>query len=221
MPDEEMIGQQILTKVDQLIEIIMATSLQEKEERQKQFEQGCLITRELLCLLEQIIGPRDDYLNVAVKELVNQRLPDEKILDRSSGFYDLLEDVCRVGRELYHYSQEEQNRFSFSKANQVSQKFCNDPIEQALYFLFPRAKIHKNYLYRGLKFKYYLPSVKLAIEDIAQSKKVNSVRKEFFCRRDGIKLIRLDLCKKVTPREIARFIKKQISICVDRNGFRC
>ncbi|MDH7576351.1 MAG: hypothetical protein QHH75_00745 [Bacillota bacterium] len=207
LSEEKVIGEQILTKIDQLIELIIAAGMQNKKDRQELFKQGCLMMRELLSLLEQLLGPREDYLRTAVKELVMQRLPDQRVLNGFADFYDLLEEIYRKARPIKYSPPDYQE-----KTIRLPEIGSGNSLEQALIFLFPRDKIQKNYWYKGMNFQYFLPSLKFAVEDIAWNKAFNRARKEFFCRKHGIRFLVLDSTKAANYREVARIIKRQVSI---------
>lgn len=200
---EKVIGEQILKKIDQLIELIIAASLK-PDDRQKILEQGDFVMSELITLLEQLLGPREDYLCAAVKELIAQRLPDQRMLEGFNDFYDLLEEIYRK----VHPKDDSPRRQG--RTGQMQKTAPTSNLERALRFLFPDLQIFKNHRFRGLNFEYYLPSLRLAVEDIAWEKSVNRVRKEFLCRKYGIQLLLLD-SRKGGYRDLARVIKRRFS----------
>ncbi len=207
LPNEKVIGEQILTKIDQLIEVIIAATLKNKDDRQKLLEQGYVVTGELLRLLVQLLGPREDYLYTAVKELVRQRLPDQRLLNGFGDFYDLLEEIYQKALRIDETLGEERE-----KIQPVHERGPTNKIERALAFLFPRVRIFKNHWYKGVNFEYFLPFLKLAVEDINWDRSADCIRKEFLCRKYGIQLLRLDSKKASGYREMARMIKRRVPI---------
>ena len=104
--NEKMLGEQILAKIDHLIESLVAAKLRNPQDARQSFDEGCQLVAHLFDLLEQFIGPHPEYVETAVKELVNQRIPDQRLLNGFSDFNTLLDEMCkRVGSSDLKHSQ--------------------------------------------------------------------------------------------------------------------
>ncbi|MGD0621396.1 MAG: hypothetical protein ABSA82_02885 [Thermacetogeniaceae bacterium] len=200
---EKMLGEQILAKIDHLIESLIAAELRSPQESRQSFDEGCQLVAQLFDLLEQFIGPHPEYLETAVKELVNQRIPDQRLLNGFSGFNTLLDEMCKRADSSDLKAQ--RNEHDADAEGPVSK----DQVERALDLLFPRETVWKRHRYNGVYFDYFLPSLKIAVEESGYQRTENAL-KEFLCRRDGIRVATVDHS---LPgyREIARQIKRQLA----------
>ena len=147
--------------------------------------------------------PHPEYVETAVKELVNQRIPDQRLVNGFSDFNTLLDEMCkRVGSGDLKAQPDEQN-------GDAEVLVSKDQVERALDLLYPRETVRKRYRYNGVYFDYYLPSQMIAVEETGCQKAENAL-KEFLCRRDGIRVATVD---HGLPgyREIARQIKRQLA----------
>jgi|GEM_PF-1067971 hypothetical protein len=200
--NEKMLGEQILAKIDHLIESLVAAQLRNPQDARQSFNEGCQLVAQLFDLLGQFIGPHPEYMETAVKELVNQRIPDQRLLNGFSGFNTLLDEMCKHAGSSDLTAR--QNGRDADAAGVVSK----DRVERALDLLFPRETIWKRHRYNGIYFDYYLPSLKIAVEESGYQRTENAL-KEFLCRRDGIRVATLN--NSLTGyREIARQIKRQL-----------
>lgn len=194
--DANMIGKQIVTKIDALIDVITAVSLQNTEGSEESFRQGCDLVREISVLLEKFLGTSEYYIKQAVQELVKQRLPDNGALVED--FFDILEEMLSF----------EKPRSVEPSSGNIAFTACDD-LQRALIFLFPNAKIIRNCRFRGIDLEYYIPSCKLAVVNTAKEKSLQA-RKDYICQSHGIQLIRVDPQKLTGYREIARYIKRKL-----------
>ncbi len=192
-----------MAKIDHLIESLIAAKLRSPQEARQSFDEGCQLVATLFDLLEQFIGPHPEYVETAVKELVNQRIPDQRLVNGFSDFNTLLDEMCkRVGSGDLKAQPDEQN-------GDAEVLVSKDQVERALDLLYPRETVRKRYRYNGVYFDYFLPSQMIAVEETGCQKAENAL-KEFLCRRDGIRVATVD---HGLPgyREIARQIKRQLA----------
>jgi hypothetical protein len=200
--NEKMLGEQILVKIDCLIESLVAAQLRNPQDARQNFNEGCQLVAQLFDLLGQFIGPHPEYVETAVKELVNQRIPDRGLLNEFDGFNAILDEMCQ------HVESGDlamcQNGHDADAARVVNK----ETVERALDLLFPRETVRKRHRYKGVYFDYYLPSLKIAVEESGDQKAENAV-KEFLCRRDGIRVATVNNSLS-GYREIARQIKRQL-----------
>ncbi len=202
LAEERIIGQQILADVDQLIETVFAAGLREQDEYKQEFESGCRLVMEIYSLLEQIIGQGSEYLEAAIKELVKQRIPDQKLLDGFVDFDALFERMCRHASGMLAESG------SSSRHGGAGSEAARDNVERALDLLFPRAEIVRRPRYNGISFAYYLPVQKIAVDEGGSREKGRAL-KDLQCRREGIRMVSVD--KSMSSfREIARHIQRQL-----------
>jgi hypothetical protein len=201
---EMLIGHQVLSKVDSLIEMINVASSSDPELKAQAYEQGCLLTRELVVLLEQIIGPQEEYLNQAVRELINQRLTDQRLINDFDEFFNTLDSICR------QVQQEHQQRLALGKPDVRYQPTGPEAnLNRVLAMLFPNEQVLRNYNYRGVCFFCFLPGLKLAL-DLPAPDSGDFVRKEYFCRKDGIRLVQLSSERMSNYRELLRDLRRQL-----------
>jgi hypothetical protein len=200
--NEKMLGEQILVKIDRLIESLVAAQLRNPQDARQNFNEGCQLVAQLFDLLGQFIGPHPEYVETAVKELVSQRIPDQRLLNGFGGFNTILDEMCQhVGSSDLTVRQ---NGHDADAAGVVNK----DKVERALDLLFPRETVWKRHRYNGIYFDYYLPSLKIAVEESGDQRTENAV-KEFLCRRDGIRVATVN--NRLTGyREIARQIRRQL-----------
>jgi hypothetical protein len=199
---EKMLGEQILGKIDCLIESLVATELRNPQDSRQSFNEGCQLVAQIFDLLGQIIGPRPEYMETAVKELVSQRIPDQRLLNGFSDFNALLDEMCQQAIKNDLPGREN------GRETDVAEMACKDRVERALDLLFPRETIWKRHRYNGIYFDYYLPSLKIAVEDGGYQRTEHAF-KEFMCRRDGIRVATVN-DSQTGYREIARQIRRQL-----------
>ncbi|HHW42000.1 MAG TPA: hypothetical protein GXX19_12815 [Syntrophomonadaceae bacterium] len=195
--DNNMIGKQIVTKIDALIDVIMSVSLQNKESREELYRRGCDLIREVSVLLEKFLGTSEYYIKQAIQELVKQRLPVNESLVED--FFDILEKMLFYEAPLS--AESTSGKISFTAT-------CDD-LQRALSFLFPNTRIIKNCRFQGVDLEYYIPSCKLAVVNAAKEKCLQA-RKDYICKSHGIQLIRVDPQKLTGYREIIRHIKREL-----------
>lgn len=202
MNKRQMAEKMILEKVDLLIEIILSLELCEEQEKEALLEKGSTISEELSDLLAELIGPDEEYIKDAIKELIFQRIPDH---DLESG-----------AKSIDYFSQGFKQREGKAHESSVSQAVSiMDPLQKAINYLFSQFKIVKNYRHQGHYFTYYIPSLKVAVDDCS-SPGTDPVRKEYICRQAGIKLIPVsrDLpCSREIIREIKRRLDTDTTLC--------
>jgi hypothetical protein len=202
LSEEKVIGQQILTNVDRLIETVIATGLKDQEEYRQKFDLGCRLVMEIYNLLEQIIGPQSEYLERAVKEMVAQRIPDQRLLNGFSDFYELLDRMCQ------HASARNMELGDQSREEGGAAQSDKDEVERALGLLFPDTEVIRGHRDHGISFAYYLPALKIAVAETGAWEKGGAL-KEYQCRRDGIRVVFVDKSM-AGYREIARQIRRRL-----------
>jgi hypothetical protein len=72
----QIIEKKILEKVDLLIEIILSLEMSEEQEKEVYLEKGSVLVNEFSDLLAELIGPNEEYIKDAMKELIIQRMPN-------------------------------------------------------------------------------------------------------------------------------------------------
>jgi hypothetical protein len=195
--DGQLLGKEILSKIDMLIEVILSVELSDGKEKMKYQEQGAVLVKEISELLAKLIGPREEYIKDALKELIVQRMPDHNIGNSSDDFNELFKSL---------YQSSEKQDLPLAVSTPV------DPLQRAISYLFSQFNIIKNYRYHGCFFSYYIPSLKIAIDNSAVSQCTDYVRKEYVCRQNGINLISISSRELPCSREIAREIKRRLDI---------
>ncbi len=212
LQNERAIGQQILARIDRLIEIVIAVAIKKPQEAERDFEEGCQVIAELFGLLEQIIGPQNEYLNIAIEEMVAQRMPDQRILD-SFDLQPLLEAMFQQVRAQVSAKASTDNlTVEYSDCQVGIETLPNrDQIERALDLLFRNETVLKNHRQDGLYYDYYLPSQKIAVTENGYRQGEEKAIKEYLRRKDGIRVVSVD-SGRAGYREIARQIKRQLAI---------
>ena len=201
--NEKVLGEQILARIDRLIEVLIAVELKDPQDARQSFEEGRRLVAQLYDLLEQFIGPHHEYMESAVKELVTQRIPDRRLLQ---GFSDFTNSWTRCASRQATMILKTQDHEDAPDAAAPTGK---DKVERALNLLFPRETIWKRHRYNGVYFDYYLPFLKIAVEEGGYQQGTENALKEFLCRRDGIRIAMVDNSL-AGYREIARQIKRQL-----------
>lgn len=197
--DRKRIGEHIVDRVDALVNLIMLKS-HEKEEREALLSKGHGLVQELSALLEKFLGPDNQYVPQAIRELVKQRLSvDESQV--TGDFFEILEEMISLKEVVPSASLSRKLMLNASPQNLGS-----DSLQRAITFLFPEAEILKNYRLCGVNLEYYLPSCGIAVVDEAKENGSHAL-KEYLCKSRGIQLIRLNTQKLNGYREIARYIK--------------
>lgn len=203
LQDRQLLGKTLLARVDQLIEVIFSLGLEGKEGNRGYYEQGCLLVREILVFLEQLIGPKDEYFNDAIKELIAQRLPDQNLFNSFGGFQEILERMYQEVRSSPPLKPTEES----GRKNHSPQA---DDLYKAINYLFSQFNLIKNYRHQGCSFSYYIPALKIAIDDCSGKKGTDLVRKEYICRQSGINFISIPCRELPCSREIIREIKRRL-----------
>lgn len=197
--EDKRIGEQIVAGIDVLVNMIRLASY-EKEKREELLSRGHGVVQELSALLEKFLGANNHYIMQAIRELVKQRLS----VDRSQitgDFFNILEEMISPKEDVPSFSVGSNPPFNAS-----SEGIGCDNLQRAISFLFPEAKVLKNYRFCGVNFEYYIPSCSLAVVDEAKEKGCQAL-KDYLCKSRGIRLIRLNTQKLSSYREIARHIK--------------
>lgn len=190
-------GRQVLVFVDRLVAIITSGKEGINEEQMKQ---GYLCMQRLLDILEQMIGPHQEYLKEAVKELIKQRMPDK-------GYPADLDNIIDVFyRQLRGIPDPQPTPNTRAKAEV---KNPEDKLERAINFLFPRSVVIKDFRHKGQVYQYYIPELKLAVLDCSGAES-NALNREYYNRKAGIQVIAVDCRMLPCSREIARQIKRQV-----------
>lgn len=202
LQDGQQLGKKVLAKVDLLVEVISALVINNPEEQEDYFAQGCVLVNELKSLLEEMIGPKEEYIKEAIKELITQRLPEQNILTS----YDV--DLFELLNSMYIKNESVSNKTAKSV-----KEHDDEPLRKAINYLFPQYKIIKNYRQLGCSFSYYIPSLKLAIDNNTDEKSSDFVRKECISRQIGINFLSIPVKELCCSREIVREIKR----CLDMN----
>ncbi len=198
--DGQLLGMKVLAKIDLLIEVISIIGKNKNGEKEDYFLQGCDLVKELRQLLVQMIGPRDDYIKDAIEELIIQRLPDKDMLS------SLDVDLSELLDGMY-----DRDKPSSLKAVKRVEARDEDPLRKAINYLFPQYKVINNYRKLGCLFKYYIPSLKLAIDKIEEGSS-DSVRKEYICRQSGINFVAIPVKEMSCSREIIKKIKRTLDM---------
>lgn len=196
----QLLGKKVIAKIDLLIEVLSILGNNKIVEKEDYFLQACDLVEELRQLLVQLIGPRDDYIKEAIKELIMQRLPDKDMLA------SLDVDLSELLDNMYNGDQS-----SSPKTVQRVEPRDEDPLRKAINYLFPQYKVINNYRKLGCLFKYYIPSLKLAIDDLEEGSK-DFVRKECICRQAGINFVAIPVKEMSCSREIMRKIKRTLDL---------
>jgi len=196
----QLLGKKVIAKIDLLIEVLSILGNNRIAKKEDYFLQACDLVKELRQLLEQLIGPRDDYIKEAIKELIMQRLPDRDMLS------NLDVDLAELINDMYDKKQP-----SLPKTIKRVEPRDEDPLRKAINYLFPQYKVINNYRKLGCLFKYYIPSLKLAIDTIEEGS-TDSVRKEWVCRQSGINLVAIPVKEMSCSREIIRKIKRTLDL---------
>lgn len=197
MNKRQMIEKKILEKVDLLIEIILSLEMCEEQEKEVYLEKGSILANEFSDLLAEIIGPNEEYIKDAMKELIFQRMPDYNIENGTEDINNFIEGFNQRERKA--------NKSSVSQAATPV-----DPLQKAINYHFSQYKIIKNHRHKGHFFSYYIPSLKVAVDDCS-SLGTYPVRKEYVCRQAGINLITISRALPCS-REIIREIKRRLDI---------
>jgi predicted RNA-binding protein associated with RNAse of E/G family len=192
----QIIEKKILEKVDLLIEIILSLEMSEEQEKEVYLEKGSVLVNEFSDLLAELIGPNEEYIKDAMKELIIQRMPNYN-------FENGMEDINNI---IEGFNQRDRNAADEPSVSQAAP--IMNPLQKAIKYHFSQFKIVENYRHQGHFFSYYIPSLKVAVDDCS-SLDTYPVRKEYICRQMGIKLIPVgrDLS---CSREIIREIKRRL-----------
>lgn len=199
MRDEQLLEKTILAKIDMLIEIIYSVELCGEEEKERYQKQGSALIKELAELLAQLIGPREEYINNAIKELIAQRMPEHNI----ESSFGVLNELCEIVN---------QDVSKHSKLDKCQGNDSIDPLQKAINYLFSQYNIIKKFRYHGCFFEYYIPALKVAVDNCTQGADADMVRKEYICRQAGIKYVSINCHELPCSREIIREIKRQLDI---------
>lgn len=199
MKDGQLLEKRILAKIDLLIEVILSMELCGGKEKEKYQEQGSALVKELSDCLTQLIGHREEYIKNAIKELLVQRMPEHNIGSSFGDFDGVFESLYQDGRKHHKPCK-----------RQVTAPV--DPLQKAVNYMFSQFNIIKNNRYQGCYFSYYIPSLKIAVDNCTGSQGTETVRKEYICRQAGIKLVFINCHELPCSREIIRGIKRRLDI---------
>lgn len=197
--ENKLLGKQILSVIDSLIEILILCLKKEGNDRELKI-QGCHCVQELLELLQEFIGPHEEYLKEAIRELLKQRIPDHIMADSSDDIYNILAEF---------YQQVHSIASSPGVVSEEARKASEDILGKAIRFIFHRYGVIKDYKFRGQVFHFYLPELKLAVVDSSRGKN-NLVNNRYLHKTSGIQVIAVDCGNLPCSREIAREIKRQL-----------
>ncbi len=225
----------IVNLTDQLIQKVIASSLTDGQEKDLLIEDTNNIILELSALICDLIDD-EEHLESMLKQLVLQKLPDEEILESFDNFSNLLYEVIEKGVEKYrntlikplaeHTETVNDNKTNATNAvnleeshkntkinidNSIDSTNDNDQIYLMLKNIYPEYKIFENYTYRGGRFNYFIPELKLAILTNHIETSIKSGLIDFIAKRHKLKLVKLPN-KNISQVEISKYINKSLEI---------
>ncbi|MDQ7094925.1 hypothetical protein REC12_15110 [Desulfosporosinus sp. PR] len=83
--------------IDQIIEEVFTVCLLKGTDAETEFNKGAQIVTKLTALLQNISAFPEEYLEEAVKQLIEQQLPDARITNNFSAFHDIKNRMLNEG----------------------------------------------------------------------------------------------------------------------------
>lgn len=83
--------------VDLLIEKLLTVCLLGSSDSDSEFFQGRQAAEKIACILESITNLPEDTLKEGIRQLVEQRLPDPRVIDNFPQFYNFMEAMIQSG----------------------------------------------------------------------------------------------------------------------------
>ncbi|KAB2954135.1 hypothetical protein F9B85_00055 [Heliorestis acidaminivorans] len=97
--DQRHLEQQILRLLDQIIDEASQVSMMVGPYRDERFVEGARMMEQLVTLCEILVEGRKEYVEPTLRQLLQQKLPQPKILRSFGEFQNTLEEYVKVGLE--------------------------------------------------------------------------------------------------------------------------
>lgn len=145
-----------------------------------------------------------------LNQLIFQKLPGDHILESFEDFKDVLAELIQKGVSKYRLSlsenQPEEEVYEEDISNEIKVKNINPPNEAPVYNkketdklifqikrIFPGISIEKDVPYKGRKFQYYIPQMKIVVELQDNKEDLNGAKgfKDLIAEKEGYKIVRI------------------------------
>ncbi|KUO78903.1 MAG: hypothetical protein APF81_18530 [Desulfosporosinus sp. BRH_c37] len=119
--------------VDQITEKIFAVCLLTGVDSEVEFQKGCQIVKEVTHLLQGISLFPSEYLEDGLKQLLEQQLPDSRVITNFPSFQDIMNNMLREGmnRAIATQTKEHQKTLESAKKCTSIKNSKEDTIEGA------------------------------------------------------------------------------------------
>lgn len=100
---------EILQRIDELVQCAISTSLKDESTREEQLKRGASLVQSLGDLLLEVLEGREEHLQALLEQLIAQRLPDRRILQSFGNFPRDIQQMISTGIADYLASRQERN----------------------------------------------------------------------------------------------------------------
>lgn len=215
----ESLEKTILNKVDKLVEVIIELSAEDNEYSNYK-ENAINETKELIPLILDFVEGKIEYVEPMLLQLIKERLPSKEMASIFSDLDNELDEIIKTATSEFKGITDEQDE---QHEAEVEEKIEEDSSEEAfietvkktsisaslndlqaaISKVFPDKKVINNHLIRGKRVDVYLPQSKIALT----TKKLNKSF-EYFCQKQGIKVLSVPNDLSRDYRRLARAIKR-------------
>ncbi|SMB96062.1 hypothetical protein SAMN00017405_1450 [Desulfonispora thiosulfatigenes DSM 11270] len=205
----ESLEKNIITKVDELVNIILNLEVDTKD-YQAYKDSAIKKTEELIPLLTNFVEGNIDYIEPMLTQLIKERLPNNlnistldaelaKVIKAANGqeseeLNEMLNET--INPENLNDEKEQYKELSNSTENEL---------QKSIKKVYPKGKILYNFSIRGQIVDAYLSDKKVALT----SKKFNK-SVEYFCKKQGIKIFYVPKEIRNDYRRLGRALKNSI-----------
>lgn len=199
----------IVNLTEQLIQNVIKASLTYEYEKSFILEDAQNLILELSELIHDLIQD-EEHLESMLNQLIFQKLPGDHILESFEDFKDVLAELIQKGVSKYRLSlsenQPEEEVYEEDISNEIKVKNINPPNEAPVYNkketdklifqikrIFPGISIEKDVPYKGRKFQYYIPQMKIVVELQDNKEDLNGAKgfKDLIAEKEGYKIVRI------------------------------
>ncbi|MFZ5943516.1 MAG: hypothetical protein ACOYVD_05370 [Bacillota bacterium] len=174
----------VLKKIDQLIEIII--DLSSNSQKADLRGQALKKIEELIPLILHFIEGNKSLIQPMLYQLIMEKMPDPRII---SSFGNLKEELNSILLDATkEIDMETKNQSAEKLQKEVNTDIGNTPnLQSFIIKTFPNDNVLFNYRFGGDFLDAYLPGLKIAY--IIERENHNYIKLNYFCEKQGIKLI--------------------------------
>lgn len=204
----------ILTKVEELIRILIELSDLKEEKKKSEFrKQGINKCQEITPLLLHFLEGKEEYVEPMIYQLVQEKLPASIVLNSFGQLQEELNFVVQEGIKVLKAEVadkqslvEEENNENNLEVERLDSG-ANSSLFQGIRKILPNYELIANHKVRGQVIDVYISELKIGIT--GELKPSSFAKLSYVCQQDNIKLVNVPKTLLENPRKLVQYIKAQ------------